>query len=122
MKIHKSCLVEKVCSTDATRPALSAPFLRGHHVIATDGHMLVALPVEREEHDVDGWVSVDALKAARKLDKQSDVASITANGVCALSNGATFPRPNAAKDGESPLKGKVQRNQRQLRVLQIGSH
>lgn len=102
MKIHKECQVEKVASKDATRTSLAHPYLQGNTIIATNGIAMVQIPVkERSEHDVDGWVTGEALKAARKAASRQTSCEISANGSLALSNGQSFPRPN-----ESTVKGK----------------
>ena len=65
MKLNKELLIERACSNDKTREALANPYLDGQHLVATNGRMLIAVEVEREEHDCDGWVAVEALKASR---------------------------------------------------------
>ena len=58
---------------------------------------MVRLPVESDETDAEGWVPVEALKAARKFagktGSSTDVA-IHLNGAASLENGMSFPRPN----------------------------
>lgn len=94
MKIHKHFKIEAVTSRDTKRATLSVPYFRGGNLWATDGRAMVKLPVESDETDTEGWVSVDALKAARKLSGRRDTVSIHLNGTATLCNGVTFPRPN----------------------------
>ena len=102
MKIHKECQVEKVASKDASRPSIAHPYLQGGKLIATNGIAMVQIPVEeRGEHDVDGWVTGEALKAARKAASRQTSCEISANGSLALLDGQSFLRPN-----ESTVKGK----------------
>jgi len=97
MKIPKDCLLEKICSRDATRPALVAPYLdidaeRLAYVIATNGAAMAKIPAEIDPLDAAGYVPVSALKEARKLAKKDNEATLALNGTAQTSNGATFPR------------------------------
>ena len=97
MKLPKDCLLEKICSKDATRTTLAAPYLdidaeRFAHVIATNGAAMAKVPVEITPEDVAGYVPVGALKEARKLAKREDESALALNGTAQTSNGATFPR------------------------------
>lgn len=92
MKTNKDCKIEAVISRDASRPSLGAPYFRGGALWATDGRAMVKLPVESDETDAEGWVPLDALKAARKLAGRLDTVSIHLNGAATLCNGAAFPR------------------------------
>lgn len=104
MKTHKDCQIEKVVSRDASRPGIGFPYFRGGALWATDGRMMVKLPVESDETDTEGWVPVDALKAARKLSGRLDSISVHLNGAATLCNGAAFPRPGGDqfKGGQWP--------------------
>lgn len=68
-------------------------------LVVTDGHRLVVVPVELDEHDAEGFVSREAFDAAVKADKGRAAVSLEANGSLKLRNGATFPRPEG---GEFP--------------------
>lgn len=93
MKIHKNLQVERVCSDDKMRDAIAHPYLDGNYLVATNGRALVAVEVEREEHDVDGWVAIEALKASRKMEKAFDEKRINCNGACTLVDGTSYRRP-----------------------------
>lgn len=60
---------------------------------------MVKLPVESDETDTEGFVPIDALKAARKLSGRIDSISVHLNGAATLANGATFPRPTTQTQG-----------------------
>jgi DNA polymerase III sliding clamp (beta) subunit (PCNA family) len=97
MKLPKNCLVEKVASQDATRAAITLPYLdidgqRTAHVVATNGAAMVKLPVEITAEDVAGYVPTAALKEGRKLAKRTDSVDLVCNGSAKLLNGATYPR------------------------------
>jgi hypothetical protein len=97
MKLPKNCLVEKVASQDATRPAITLPYLdidtdRKAHLIATNGAAMVKLPVEIAPEDAAGYVPTLALKEGRKLTKRTDSIDLVCNGSAKLLNGATYPR------------------------------
>lgn len=81
---------------DVTEPATSEAFGSGR-MIATNGQMLAIVPVVIEEHDVAGFVTVEALKAARKAGVRYHEATLKANGSLSIPNGASYPRPT---DGE----------------------
>jgi DNA polymerase III sliding clamp (beta) subunit (PCNA family) len=97
MKMPKDCLVEKVCSKDATRFAINAPFLdikEGNaNLISTNGRAIVIIPVQVGPEDAQGYIPIDGLKAARKAvrGKGGDIEA-TANGAFALPTGQSFPR------------------------------
>jgi hypothetical protein len=66
MKMHKAFKPETIATRDQTRDSLTAPHLDGDYLRATDGKMMVYVPVEREKGDVDGHVPVSAFKPARQ--------------------------------------------------------
>ena len=80
MKISKNCKIELVASKDSTRLALINPYLQGSKLIASDGHRLVAIPVEREEGDSDGPMDCSAFKLSRKTSSGEKLSKISANG------------------------------------------
>jgi hypothetical protein len=97
MKLPKNCLVEKVASQDATRAAITLPYLdidaeRMAHIISTNGAAMVKLPVEITAEDAAGYVPTAALKEGRKLAKKFDSVELVCNGSAKLLNGATYPR------------------------------
>lgn len=62
-------------------------------MIATDGKILAVVPVETDEEDTTGPVSLDAIKAARKGPKKSE-ATVIANGSLRVPmQGLTMDRP-----------------------------
>lgn len=67
MKLSKQNLIERAANTDRSRLHITAPCLKGDKLIATTGRVLMVLPVEREPQDVDGYISPEALAAARKI-------------------------------------------------------
>jgi len=89
-------------STDVrdVRAVLYEPYLdvETSLIVATNGHILAACPVELDEGDTSGVVSTDAIKAAIKdcpvKERDLKTASIKANGALELDNGATYPRVN----------------------------
>jgi hypothetical protein len=100
MKVHKNAKIEAACSTDATRPALSEPYLdltNGKPVlVATNGRILASIPVEVSEHDVTGYVCAEALKIARKAAKSSQPAEVGCVAGLALADGRPLPRNGQA--------------------------
>ena len=105
MKIHKECLIELAVSKDATRHAITEPYLDITDgvgtMIATDGRIMAIVPVDLGEHDVAGYVAVAGIKQARKLAKKG-MPDFAVNGAIALSDGSTLPRDGQAKDGTFP--------------------
>lgn len=90
MIIDKKYQIEQAASDDFTRPHLhhmSFDAAKGT-ITATTGQMLAVVPVETEEGDVSGAVTIEALKAARKAK-----ASLGLNGSQHIAGGASFPRP-----------------------------
>lgn len=100
MKLPKNAKIEAVCSTDETREVITHPYLEikdgTARVIATNGRAIVAIPVEVEDGEESGWVSIPALAAARKAcasrGPEKDMASVHCNGTCRTAT-ADFPRP-----------------------------
>lgn len=101
MKFSKNAKLEKV--VDGTRrPSMGAACLQGSRLLATNGYALASVPVELEPGDVDGPVTVEALKASRK--GKSWEASIECNGSLKVADGVTYPRPDL---GEFPSTEKA---------------
>lgn len=98
MKLHKEILIEKACSGDASRPVLHAVYLQKQEngqarLLATNGRIAAIVPVVVDESDSAGYISHDALKAARKAAPRSAECFFTANGVCKMPDGQEFSRP-----------------------------
>lgn len=96
MKLHKNIKIESAASKDAARHVIGETYLditdgKGQ-LVATDGRILAAVPVEIEPGDVAGYVSAACLKAARKLSGRSDTARVGLNGVASFADGSTMPR------------------------------
>lgn len=100
MKIPTSALIEKACYGDASRPVLNAVYLKTAsaphpaYLLATNGRIAAYLPVVTDEADKAGYVTAEALKAARKGAKGAETASFSANGVCKMADGQEFARPD----------------------------
>lgn len=103
MKLPKNAKIEAVCADEkSNRPTIAHPYLEikdgTARVIATNGMALVSIPVDVEEGEESGWVSIPALSAARKAaSSRQDDASVHCNGTCRTAT-ADFPRP--FKDSE----------------------
>lgn len=67
MKVDAKYRPEKCCSRDETRPNLTNPYFDAEEklLVATDGHALVAVPVE-DGGETSGYVSGAALRAGRR--------------------------------------------------------
>ena len=96
--------VEKVASRDLSRPVLCALHLRISedrkiaHLEATDSYKAVRVPVEIEDQDEAGLVSVDAIAAARRV-KGPAAQIVLCNGDLGVPlAGQRFTRP----EGEFP--------------------
>ena len=72
MKLNKKCKIEAAGSDDKTRACIVNPYLLGNHIVATSGRVLVKVPVERDDKDVDGHIDASALVAARKDGNKSE--------------------------------------------------
>ena len=94
MKIHKNHKVELVCA-DKFRPVLQYPHLdvESKMLVATDGKAMICVPVETEEGEVSGPVSIEALDLSRKHPDVLGMSSIHCNGSCETL-GTKFPRPD----------------------------
>ena len=64
-------------------------------LLASDGHICAIVPVEIEDGDTTGPVSVEVLKQARKAKS----SSIKANDALVLDNGTSYPRPEGVEQG-----------------------
>lgn len=86
--------IEKSAAKKDIRENLNYVYLDrdNDRLLATDGHILAVVPAQCADDDVSGYVSVDAIKAARKANKHD--ATIKANGSLAVVNGPTFDRPD----------------------------
>ncbi len=65
MKYPYQCEIDQIIDNSSSRFAIHAACLRGNGLWATNGKALVCVPVERDEHDQDGLIPVEALKFAR---------------------------------------------------------
>lgn len=95
MKIDMSYQIELCASKDDTRPSLRHAYYQPDkaRIVATDGHRLAIVPVTVDPGDTAGYVTDDALKAARKVGRKvNGIAEIAANGTLHTGAGA-FPRP-----------------------------
>jgi DNA polymerase III sliding clamp (beta) subunit (PCNA family) len=97
MKIEAKYLPELIASDDTTREHLCHAHLdtKAKLLVSTDGHRLVAVPVDVDANDHDGPVTADALKAARAAIRRTGlIPEIAVNGAQQVGNGGpSFPRP-----------------------------
>ena len=103
MRIERKCLIEKVMSTEESRYTLTTGMIKerdGKFVVtATNGRVLVVVPVQMEEKDTPGRVTREALALSRlkknwpKDDTKGFVCQIGLNGHQELKNGWKLPRP-----------------------------
>jgi DNA polymerase III sliding clamp (beta) subunit (PCNA family) len=102
MQFPKNCKIENSLSTDPTRPHLVNAWydVDTRTLTACDGWRLARIGVTVDAGDHTGWITADAIKAARKTaTKGSTHATILANGALAVPGGPTFTRP---VDGTPP--------------------
>jgi hypothetical protein len=95
MKMDKSYKPELCASDDSTRTQLCEPWLdvEKKRLCATNGHMLISVPIETDDVDATGPLPSDALKAARKAcGRSASEISLSANGTVQIPGGASFPR------------------------------
>lgn len=94
MELDKQLKPELFVTKDLTRAWCTECHLdvQAKRIYATDGHRLIAVPASCENDDTSGWVSAEALAAARKLAKHQPCLTITANG--SLHTGAGRSGPN----------------------------
>ena len=104
MILPDSKIENATSKNDVARPYLRHVYLdtAEQHLIATDGHILASIPVQTDPGDTAGFITVDAIKAARKAK-----TVIRANDTLAVENGPTFPRPTAENEGDFPDYKKV---------------
>lgn len=101
MKIPAGAKLEKLASTDKTRPVLSALYLRvvesngERHgfVEGTDSYKLGRIPVELDDDDTEGFITLEALTAARKLKYEHLHCNGSLGAGNALEAFVHFPRP-----------------------------
>jgi len=93
MKLDKKYQVEQCVSNDFTRIGLPHVMIdvEKKRAVSTDGTMMVVVPVETDEFDTSGCVSVEMLKMARKVIKGAVVAQCGTKEVV-LPNSVKLPR------------------------------
>ena len=86
---------EMVASADKDRHAITTPVLEGKNIVATDGRRLIAVPIERDDGDVDGPIPGAVLEAARKAGKALGCHAVLAREkeLEVVLGGGKFPRP-----------------------------
>jgi len=67
MRFSSKFSPELCVSKDSARYVLQKCFLRGNLLYATDGRRIVQIPVERDTEDVDCFIPVEVIQAARSL-------------------------------------------------------
>lgn len=109
MKIDTRYETERLVSKDATRPHLhNLHYDKGNQkLVATNGHAMAVVPVVPSDDDVAGWVTPDAMRAARKAAGKMSSGEIHANGALAVKDGPTFPRPGALGVGFPPYEAVI---------------
>lgn len=95
MKMKRNYRPELIVSKDACRFNICEPHLDvlESRIVATNGHMMIALPVTPDAGDTPGQVPVEALKAARTQAGRGATESVLKlNGTAESLDGKTFPR------------------------------
>ena len=104
MRINKHSKIESVCSDDKSRPSIQNAWLDAEkgRIIATNGKIMAIVEITTDEGDVTGPITPDAIKAARKEARRSEL-SIQANGSLVLPSGVSLPRPSVGEEfGQVP--------------------
>ena len=90
--------IESAVDSKEMRLHLTEPFLdvENKRLVAPNGKILTAIKVEVQPEDVSGYISKDALEAARKIARKDkeDTIEIRANGSLELKNGDKLNRPD----------------------------
>lgn len=103
MKIASCYRPEECASRDTARPHVTVAHLdlddlTDPRVVATDGRMMIAVPVVPEDGDTSGSLSPDALAAARKVaGKQANEIVLAAGKHYILPDGTSMPRKDAGR-------------------------
>lgn len=92
MRIARRYELDRVVSTEETRPGLQSISLQNGKAIATDGHVLAVVPVQMDGDKVDR-LSADLLAKARKATskKDEDIILANLNGTATLKDGSVLP-------------------------------
>jgi DNA polymerase III sliding clamp (beta) subunit (PCNA family) len=99
MKIDRKFKIESAATRDESR-SYTDPWLdvASRLLVATDGHILAAVPVEVEEGERSRFISSEALKAGRKAARKgSPVDVIDCEGRSQVVGGPVFPCEQARK-------------------------
>ena len=105
MKIDAAFKIEKAVSGDETRSMLCNPYLdltdkTKPVLVATDGWQMAVVPVTLDEGDTAGYVSLAAIKEARKKEHRfKDSIFVKDNETI---DGITMPRPSVDTVGIFP--------------------
>ena len=97
MKIDINYKIDLAANPKENREALRHPYLEGDQVIATDGHILAVVPIERDNNDTDGPIPSDAFKELKKATGRGLVGEIECSVSIKLVNGLIFDRPEVSQ-------------------------
>jgi hypothetical protein len=98
MIIDSKYKLEVCCSKDAFRTALTQPYFDADRsrLLATDGHVLAAIPVTKSSDDEKScFISGKALHEGRKYVKRWEPVEVLHG--CSLPNGLTLPSPDQSE-------------------------
>ena len=102
MRFDRTCKIEDAVDVNNHRSFLRHLYFdaEAKTLTTSDGHLVVVIPVELDDGDTSGFVSVEAIKAARKV-KGSDPTILLKNDVQVVGQ-IRFPRPDPKIEGEFP--------------------
>ena len=121
MRLNRTSKIELLASGDETRPHMLHPYLdvEAKALVATDGHRLIKHPVLLDDGDESAFVSVAAIKAARKLGLKSDDIKIKVGSKSlTLIDGSVLPTPES--DLSFPPYEKVIPNYKGRTMVTVG--
>ena len=78
MKFDRNAKIEEAVSKDASRYAITEPYFDGENLVATDGHIMAVIPIDKDKEktadDEKGYIPKAFLKKVRgKAGKYSDL-------------------------------------------------
>lgn len=103
MEFDRDMQPELFASTDEYRFNILGLELVRDFLVATNGHVLIAIPVVVQPGDTDGMVSIDAIKHARAVARKLKLANVAIEclpDVFKFADGSTLPR--FKRNGEFP--------------------